>query len=98
MCVVEYCSSLIINENQLSSAHDILNATTFKLNKNNNPPTAIDQMAVVDKASSYLSIVHINITSCRLQQYQLELYLEANIIVMKIAKKKVKHKTPLVNP
>ena len=45
---VGYCSSLIIDENQSSSAPNILSMTKLKSKQQKTqPPTKIDQMAIV---------------------------------------------------
>ena len=51
--VLEFCSSVIIDENQLSSAHIISNTTTFEQNKEKTPPQQKTKMAFVH--SSFLS-------------------------------------------
>ena len=56
---------MIIDENQLSSAHNILNTTKFETtNKTTPPPKQQTKMAIV-KASSYLSIGQIIILKCK---------------------------------
>ena len=54
-------------------------------------------MAIVDKASSYLSIGHSNVTSCEGRD-SLTYTFKQTSYNMKIAKKKVRITTPLVNP
>ena len=50
---------MIIDENQLSSAHNILNITTFKTTNKQPPPHNNRQKRLLLKASSYLSIGHL---------------------------------------
>ena len=68
--IEEYCSSVLIDVDQLTSAHNMSNKFKFKSKKtkqnhlHNNRP----KWLLLIKASSYLSIRHSNVTSCRLQR------------------------------
>ena len=56
----QYCSSVIIDENQLSSAHNILSTTKLKSKQPKQPPHNNRPKQLLLKASSYLSIGHMN--------------------------------------
>ena len=71
---------MIIDENQLSSAHNILSTTklktkTTKTNPHNNRPKRL-----LLKASSYVSIGHSNVTSCERRDSNNHILLKANKI------------------
>ena len=93
---IGYCSSVIIDENQLSSTHNILSTTKLKIKKNKNkppPPSAVvDQKLAPISAQGIVTLLPAN---CRDSSNPIFVQKSCNI---KIAKKKVRIKSPLVNP
>ena len=61
---VVYCSSVIIDENQILSAHKILNRTTFESSNKKESPQNNRPKQLLLKAGSYLNIENSNVTSC----------------------------------
>ena len=69
----------------------------MKISSKIKPPHNNRPKRLLLKATSYLSIVHSKITSCKSRDSNNHILFQANIINMKIAKKKVRIQTPLLN-
>ena len=97
--VVKYCISMIIEENQSSSAHNIKKQSSLNSIKQNKQSPLQEQIKkAIVKASSYLSIGRSNVISPQGAAIEAKTYsLKHKSIIMKIDKIKVKLMTPLVN-
>ena len=89
---------MIINENQLSPAHNLLSRTKIKINTKNNLPTTIDQNGYCWKLApiSAWGIVTLFPADCR--DSNSSYFLKQKSFNKKIDKKKIRIQTPLVNP
>ena len=85
----------MIDESQVSPAHNVLSTTKLKSQQLEQPPHNNRPKRLLLKASSYLSTGHSNVTSPQIAKIEPHKQISSN---MKIAKKKVRLQTPLVNP
>ena len=89
---------MIIDDNQLLPALNISNTTKFG-KQHKQPLLAIVQIGYCYIASSYLSIGHSTITSLQIAEIVKASFLsKQKSFNMRIAMKKAKMRTPLVNP
>ena len=60
LCSRKYCSSAIIDDNELSSAHNILSTTKFEKTKQLHTINNIPKSLLLINVSSYLSIFQMH--------------------------------------
>ena len=88
----------MIDESQLSPAHNIWSTTKLKIQRTNQALHNNRPKWLLSQASSYLSIGHSNVTSLHIAEIGTHSPFKQISFNMKIAKKKIRMQTPLVNP